>query len=85
MLSCVVMDDVFYPNQLPITSMCDTYTNSAERSSCINGVFMENFNTIKNYIHQKFLKQSDYPIRVRTKNYHKTDAICMPQPISKFI
>ena len=47
-------------NELPVAiKMCDTYTDGFARDSCMNGIFMENFNTERTLHPSKFLMSSD--------------------------
>lgn len=50
----------FTQNILPRSlSLCDTYQNDYARSACVNGVFMENFNTDQKLHPSRYLKSSD--------------------------
>lgn len=55
-------------------SLCESYNNSSKTSSCINGVFMENFNTNQKIHPSKFLDSANpfYPCFEQKAN-HKTD------------
>ncbi len=51
-------------NDLPKSlALCSNYTDSFARSSCVNGIFMENFNTDQKLHPSTYLKESDpfYP------------------------
>ncbi len=65
----------FTENQLQKSlSLCETYSNYDKKSACVNGVFMENFNTDGELHHSHYLKPSDplYPCREQTVN-NKSD------------
>ena len=62
-------------NDLPQSlGWCDSYENEFARSSCINGVFMENFNTDQKFHPSQFLKGNDpfYPCAEQERR-HKGD------------
>ncbi len=62
-------------NDMPRSlSLCDTFENRSMRSTCINGVFMENFNTDQKLHHSKYLKANDpaYPCKEQSA-YDKAD------------
>jgi plastocyanin len=67
---------MFYTaNDLPRSlEMCDGYENDFGRSSCTNGVFMENFNTEQKAHVSEFLKEGDpfYPCPKQAER-HKAD------------
>ncbi len=59
-------------NDLPASlKMCDSYEDYSNRSSCANGVFMENFNTDQKLHPSKFLRQDDlfYPCNDEATQY----------------
>jgi hypothetical protein len=54
----------FTQNDLPKSlALCEEYHSDFEKSSCVNGVFMENFNTNEKLHPSKFLRESNpfYP------------------------
>jgi hypothetical protein len=62
-------------NDLPKSiSLCETYRNDFAASSCVNGVFMENFNSDQKLHTSRFLKASNpfYPCEEQ-KDSHKAD------------
>jgi plastocyanin len=67
---------MFYTsNDLPRSlEMCDGFESAFGRSSCANGVFMENFNTEQKDHVSKYLKESDtlYPC-MKQADRHKAD------------
>ena len=67
---------MFYTsNDLPRSlEMCDGFEDEFGRSSCANGVFMENFNTEQKAHVSKYLKESDpfYPCKEQAER-HKAD------------
>lgn len=65
----------FTQNILPRSlSLCDTYENIDARSACVNGVFMENFNTDQKLHPSRYLKSSDpfFPCNEQ-KSVHQGD------------
>lgn len=55
-------------------SLCETYENSGARFACINGIYMENFNTDQKVHVSKYLRSNDpfYPCGEQ-KNEYKND------------
>lgn len=64
---------MFYTdNDLPKSlELCSNYTSEFARSTCVNGVFMENFNTDQKLHPSAFLKESDpfYPCRTQAAEH----------------
>jgi hypothetical protein len=64
---------MFYTsNDLPRSlEMCDGFDTGFARSSCVNGVFMENFNSDQKLHLSRFLKESDpfYPCPKQAERY----------------
>ncbi len=67
---------MFYTaNDLPRSlEMCDAFANASKRSSCANGVFMENFNADQELHLSEFLREDDpfYPCMEQAER-HKED------------
>lgn len=62
----------FTLNDLPNSlKMCDSYQDNFASSNCVNGVFMENFNTDKKLHPSKFLREDDlfYPCNGQEEKY----------------
>ena len=62
----------FTANDLPkALELCRNYENTFESENCVNGVFMENFNTDQKLHHSKFLKENDlfYPCQEQSLGY----------------
>lgn len=71
----------FNNNDLPKSiAICETYKNGLAKSSCVNGVFMENFNTDQKLHKSKFLKTEDpfYPCKEQNEENKKDCYIYTP-------
>jgi hypothetical protein len=71
----------FTENDLPKSvSLCESYTDTASRISCINGVFMENFNVDQKLHTSKYIKATDplYPCPEQKYEYKSDCYIYAP-------
>jgi len=71
----------FTSNDLPMSlDLCDAYNTKFARSTCANGVFMENFNSHQEFHPTKFLKVDDlfYPCNEQKKRYRKACYLYTP-------
>ena len=75
---------MFYTaNDLPRSlEMCDAFDNAFARTTCSNGVFMENFSADQKLHVSEYLKESDplYPCQSRRRGI-KRIATCTLRPI----